>query len=284
MKYLITALTILASFICNAQTIKQGDNLKTEFKKITKPYYYAAPSFTGWTEGVNMIMIGAKPNPMDCDFVFIALHDTTLIGVFKTKEPNSFLFDTEGNSILSNTSEFFVLPLWTVKNKTKIVSSDKTILSLLDKLYQKTLQANELELDEKTMKQYQNYQTDTTLSNRHIALLFDTYQTIITETAAKGEKAPAEICVPLMKSLSGECLSLYNSIPAMVCIYMGEALQSAGMIDKAREHFKMSLQFYPNSIPLLVYNYRLEQDLTKQKEQLADLKKKYSKHWMVKDL
>ena len=284
MKYLITTLTIFATFICNGQILKQGDNLKTEFKKIAKPFYFAAPSFTGWTEGANMILIGAKPNPNECDFVFIALQDTTLIGIFTTKAPNVFMFDTEGNSILSNTSEFFYLPLWTVKSKTKIVTTDKTILSILDKMYEQTMQANDGQLDEKTIRKYQQFQTDTTLANRHIALLFDTYQTIITETAAKGEKAPADICVPLMKSLAGECVSLYNNIPAIVCIYMGEALQSAGMIDDARKHFKMSLQFYPNSIPLLVYNYRLEQDPTKKKEQLADLKKKYSKHWMVKDL
>ena len=284
MKYLITTLIIFAAFICNGQILKQGDNLKTEFKKIAKPYYFAAPSFTGWTEGANMILIGAKPNPNECDFVFIALQDTTLIGIFTTKAPNVFMFDTEGNSILSNTSEFFYLPLWTVKSKTKIVTTDKTILSVLDKMYEQTMQANDGQLDEKTIRKYQQFQTDTTLANRHIALLFDTYQTIITETAAKGEKAPADICVPLMKSLAGECVSLYNNIPAIVCIYMGEALQSAGMTDDARKHFKMSLQFYPNSIPLLVYNYRLEQDPTKKKEQLADLKKKYSKHWMVKDL
>lgn len=284
MKYLLTTLALLATFICNGQILKQGDNLKIEFKKIAKPYYFAAPSFTGWTEGANMLLIGDKSNPNNCDFVFIALHDTTLVGIFKTKAPNVFMFDTEGNSILNSTSEFFLLPSWTVKKNTKIVSSDKGVLSLLDKMYEKTLQANELELDEKTMKEYQQYQTNTSLANRHIALLFDTYQTIITETAAKGEKAPADICVPLMKSLSGECLSLYNCIPAIVCIYMGEALQSAGMIDKAREHFKMSLQFYPKSIPLLVYNYRLEQDPAKKKKQLAELKIKYSKHWMVKDL
>lgn len=284
MKFVITTLTIFATFICNGQILKQGDNLKAEFKKVVKPYYFAAPSFTAWTEGANMLLIGDKPNPNDCEFVFIALHDTTLIGIFTMKAPNVFMFDIVGNSILSSTSEFFLLPLWTVKRNTTVVSSDKAILYLLDKMYEKTLQANELELDEKTIKEYQKYQTNTTLANRHIALLFDNYQTIITETAAKGEKAPANICVPLMKSLSGECLSIYNSIPAIVCIYMGEALQSAGMIDKAREHFKMSLQFYPKSIPLLVYNYRLEQDPTKKKEQLIELKKKYSKHWMVKDL
>jgi hypothetical protein len=284
MKKILFLLIITATFSANAQNLRQGDNLKTEFNKIITHYYFKAPSFTGWTEGQNMLLIGDKPNPNDCDFVFLALQDTTLIGAFKTKAPNIFLFDTEGNSILSNTSEFFYLPLWTVKNKTKIVSTDKTILNVLDKLYEQTMQANDGQLDEKTIRKYQQYQTDTTLANRHIALLFDTYQTIITETAAKGEKVPADICVPLIKSLVGECVSLYNNIPVIVCIYMGEALQSAGMTDKAREHFRMSLQLYPNSIPLLVYNYRLEQDPTKKKEQLTDLKKKYSKHWMVKDL
>lgn len=284
MRHLFLLLLTTASLSSNAQTMKQGDNLRTEFNKISNPYYFKAPSFTGWTEGANMLLIGDKPNPTDCDYVFLALKDTTLIGVFKTKAPYALMFDTEGNSILGNTSEYFLLPLWTVKRNTQVVSTDKTILLLLDKMYEKTLQANDVELDEATMKEYQQYQSDTTLANRHIALLFDNYQTIITQTAAKGGQTPADICIPLMKSLSGECLSLYNSIPVIVCIYMGEALQSAGMIDKAREHFKMSLQFYPNSIPLLVYNYRLEQDKTKQKQQLADLKKKYGKHWMVKDL
>ena len=284
MRRLFSLLLITATLSSNAQTLKQGDNLRTEFNKISNPHYFKAPSFTAWTEGTNMLLIGDKPNPNDCDFVFLALQDTTLIGVFKTKAPNVFMFDTEGNSILGKTSEYFLLPLWTVKKNTQVVSSDKTILSLLDKMYEKTLQANVFELDEATIKEYQQYQTNTTLANRHIALLFDNYQTIITQTAAKGEQAPSDLCIPLMKSLSGECISLYNSIPAIVCIYMGEALQSAGLTDKAREHFKISLQFYPNSIPLLVYNYRLEQDPTQKKEQLKDLKRKYGKHWMVKDL
>ena len=284
MKYLIALMTIFSSVICDAQIIKQGDNLKTEFKKIKTYYYYPSPVFTSWTEGANMLLIGEKPNPSDCDFVFIALQDTTLVGVFKIKAPNSFMLDLNGNSILSSPCEFFLLPEWTVKNKTKIISSDKAVFSLLDKMYEKTLQSDEMELDEKTMKAYYQYQTDTTLANRHIALLFDNYQNIIAEANSKGEKAPVDICISLMKSLSGECLSLYNKIPVIVCVYMGEALQNAGMFNKAREHFKMSLQFYPDSIPLSVYNYQLEEDPAKKAEQLKVLKKKYAKHWMVKDL
>lgn len=283
MRYIFYFL-ILATLSASAQNLKQGGNLKAEFEKINNPYFFKAPEFSGWVESRNMILIGDKPNPNDCDFVFLAVQDTTLVGVFTTKEPKQFLLDMEGNSTLSVTSNYFLLPMWTVKRNTKAISSDTTILLLLDKIYEKTLQANQLELDEKTIKEYGEYKSNTALANRHIALLFDNYQTIINETSAMGEKAPAEICIPLMKSLSAECLSLYNRIPVIVCIYMGEALQSAGMIYEAREHFKLSLQFYPNSIPLLVNDYRLERDPIKQKEKLAELKAKYPEHWMVKDL
>lgn len=283
MRYIFYFL-ILATLSAGAQNLKQGGSLKAEFEKINNPYFFKAPEFSGWVESRNLILIVDKPNTNDCDFVFLAEQDTTLVGVFTTKEPKRFLLDMEGNSTLSVTSNYFLLPMWTVKRNTKVISSDTTILLLLDKICEKTLQANQLELDEKTIKEYGEYKSNTTLANRHIALLFDNYQTIINETSAKGEKAPAEICIPLMKSLSAECLSLYNRIPVIVCIYMGEALQSAGMIDEAREHFKLSLQFYPNSIPLLVNDYRLEKDPIKQKEKLAELKAKYPEHWMVKDL
>ena len=122
------------------------------------------------------------------------------------------------------------------------------------------------------IRKYHPFRSDRTLVNRHIALLFDTYQTITTETAAKGQKLPTNICVPFMKSLAGECIMLYNQIPAVVCVYMGEALQSAGMLDEARNHFKMALPFYPNSILLQLHTYRLEQDTDKQKQLLAPLK------------
>ena len=284
MRSLLLAFASFVTLSVFGQTVNKGDNLQIAYRKIGKPYFFKAPGFTPWAEGTNMWLIGNKPNQNSCDYLFLALQDTTLIGVFNTKQPNYFLFDTEGNSILNTKSDYFFLPLWTVKRTAKISASDTTILVVLDKLYDATLQADDGQLDETTIRKYRQFQTDKTLPNRHIALLFDDYQTMITETAAKGQKPPADVCVPLMKSLAGECISLYNQIPAVVCVYMGEALESAGMLDQARAHFKMALQFYPNSIPLQVYNYRLEQDTEKRKQMLAELKRKYPKHWMVKDL
>ena len=284
MKNLFALFLILPGLFLTGQTINQGDHLKTEYKKISKPYFFNGPNFTPWVEGAGILLIGAKPKATDCNFLFLALKDTTLIGVFKMSNPPAFIFDTEGNSIMNSTSQTFVLPAWVVKKRTKVSSSDKTVFSLLDKLYEKTLQANDLELDEKTVAEYQRYQTDTSLANRHIAVLFDNYQTIITESAEKGQRPPADICIPLMRTLESECVALFNKVHIMVSVYMGEALESGGMIEEARKHFKKSLEVHPTSIPIQVYNYKLEPDSNKKKEQLTALKKKYPQHWMVKDL
>lgn len=275
MNNLLLVLTVIATITSQAQTIQQGANLNTEFKKIETPYYSPAPSFTSWVEGSNMFLISSKPDLAENKFVFLALSDTTLIGGFYTTPPYDFLLDIEENSVLDGKSSVFILPTWAVKKKTEISSTDKKIVTLLDKIYQKTLQADTLELDEVTMSEYISYHTDTTLANRHIALMFDNYQTLINEAAAKRQSPPAEICVPLMTSLSQECLSIFNSVPVIVSIYMGEALQDAGMLEEASEHFKKAIGIYPNSIPLLVYNYMYEKD---------EVKKKYPKHWLVKDL
>jgi len=284
MKHLLCFLAMIGTLNANSQDIKQGDNLRIEFNKIDKHYFFKAPNLTNWTEGADMFLIGAKPTAADCNFFFIALKDTTLIGVLTMSKPNAFMFDTEGDCILNDSSEFFILPVWCVKNKTKIVQTDQAVVNMLDKMYDQTMQADNGQLEESVANKYRQFQTDTTLANRQIVLLFDNYQNIITETSGKGLKPPANICISLMNALADECLRVYNSIPVIVCIYMGEALQSAGMTEKARQHFKMSLQFYPKSIPLLVYNYQLEQDPKIKKEELADLKRKYPKHWMVNGL
>lgn len=284
MKYVIFFVIIFAFNRASTQTIQVGDNIQVEYKKITNPYFFAAPRLTKWTEGANMILICAKPNPLDCDFVFLALNDTTIIGGYKAGTQPVFLFDNDGDFKLDMESDEFYLPYWVIKRKAKINSSDKKVLILLNKMYDETLQADNGHSDESTFMEYEQYKTDTTLANRHIAFLFDRYQTSITNSVAKKQSPPPSICIPIMKNLSGECIAVYNNVPAIVCIYMGEALISAGMVEKAKDHFKMSLQFYPNSVPLLVYNYRLEEDEAKKKELLKKLKVEHPMHWMVKGL
>jgi hypothetical protein len=125
MKTFFLSISICLTFSLNAQIIKIGDNLKTEFNKINKPYFFKGPNFTGWTEGSGIFLIGAKPNANDFDFLLLSLKDTTLIGVFKTSQPNIFFFDTEGNSILSTASDFFSCLSGQLKTKQKFQPQTK---------------------------------------------------------------------------------------------------------------------------------------------------------------
>lgn len=281
-------LLLLASYLwatCSfAQTIKIGDNLKQEFKKIDKAYFFDAPPFTEWAEGTGMLLIGDKPTPRDCANLFLALKDTTLIGVFKFTKPYIFLFDTKGESVLTTVSEFFMIPAWVVKRNTKVSAADRTFYTILDQIYEQALQADSGDVEEQTLLAYQQFTSDLTLANRHIAVLFDTYQTILRETAAKGIQPPGDICIPLINQVAEACMDLYGSVPAIVAIYQGEALESAGEVEKARAHFKKSLKTYPNSIPIMVYHCELEQDAIKKMALANQLKAKHPKHWMVREM
>ncbi len=278
MKYLLTIATIFTVTISLAQSVKEGDNLKEIYKKIANPNFKAAPKVTYWKEGEGIFFIGAEP------FVLIALKDTTLIGLFTRESPSGFLFDTIGNSTLSLSSHVFTFPYWIIKRNAKVSSSDETILKLMEELYSTTLQANDGQPTMEIAQRLNEYRTDTNLYNRHIAFLLDSYQQLILNSASNGIKPPANIALPTIKKLTEECLLVFGKVPPLVCIYMGEALLSAGMTNEARKHFKESLQQYPNSVPLLVYNYRLEEDDMRKKEELKELKKEHRKHWMVKDL
>lgn len=280
MKPLFYLLLPLLSFTAAAQNLNLGDSLRPVYKNINNPYFVKSPKVTTWAEGSDLLMIGDRSS----DQLFLALSDTTLIGVLNRTEPTSFLFDTDGTSVLSQKTDIFLLPMWVVKNRTKISVSDTTILSVLNETYQVVLQADDLHPHEETIRKLKQFETDTTLANRHIALLFDNYQTIITETAIKGQSPPGDICVQLMNTLAYECYELFGRIPVIVYIYGGEALHSAGLIDEATAHFKKALKFYPDSIPLQVYNYRFEKNKNKQRALLARLKKEHPTHWMVKDL
>lgn len=284
MRYWLLHILILFSIRANAQKLKPGDNIVLEYKKMSQPHFSDGPKMTEWVEANGLLFIGSKLNLSECDFVFIALPDTTIIGGLNLMPKPVFVFDMDGDSKLDVTTDFFLLPGWAVKRKMRAQPSDKSVLVLLDKVYNQTLQADEGGMDEKTRIGYQQYMTDTTLPNRYIMYLFDCYQTIVNDTHSANKPPSSDICIRIMHTLAGECIAVYDEIPVIVCILMGEALNSAGMIIEAREHFKKGLRVYPNSIPLQVYNYKLEANKGKRDAMLNRLRKNHPDHWMVKNL
>ena len=284
LRIFLVTVALFAALCVDAQPINKGENVYDAYRKIEHPYFFKMPPATGWAEGADMLFIGRNANPNTDDFLFLALKDTTIIGVYKKTDPLEFLLVGKHDSILDNSSQYFFLPLWVVDLHSKIAPNDSAVLHLLNKAYQSVLQADDGRLDDATVSAFQHYKTDTTLANRQIILLYDNYQLIVSTSAADGKRPQADICIPMMHQLSGECLRVYNMIPAGVCVSMCEALMSAGMLQKAKEHVKLCLQFYPDSIPLQVFKYQLEDNETLKGKYLAELKRKHPNHWMVKTL
>ena len=169
-----------------------------------------------------------------------------------------------------------------LKETSKIDKKDRTILKLLNRMYDEILQADNGGLSNKTLTEYQTYKNDPTLANWHIFYLFDNYQNEIIQTEFKNKPNNKSLRLALMKILSGELVTLYHEIPPIVLVYMGEALMNAGMKTNAENHFKTALEFYPNSTPIKVYNYLLSQNKYEKEKLYDNLIKNNKNHWMVK--
>lgn len=196
----------------------------------------------------------------------------------KTKLLLLFLVATL-NSFAQDRYETINIALQLVKSKTKIDGKDKRLLNLLENMYNETLQANEGQLSEATINMYKTFAEDPNLPNSHLFYLFNLYQEEI-----QNPEVTSDFQIGCMKLLSGEFVETYNTIPAIVLIYMGEALMAANMQDKAKTHFEMASGFYPDSVPIKVYNYILTDEGPAKENVRKSLLKKYPDHWMVKQM
>ncbi|RBA27933.1 hypothetical protein [Flavobacterium tibetense] len=168
-----------------------------------------------------------------------------------------------------------------IKLNSKIKNNNKRVLKLLDNLYYETLQSDDGFLSEKTISELKEFENNKDIPNWHIFYLFNIYQNHITESQNLNIPTNANFQIGVMKLLSGELIEVYNTIPPIILIYMGEALLSGNKIDLAKNHFKMSFEFFPKSIPLKVYCYLLSDDETEKQKLYRELKKEKPNHWMV---
>ena len=168
-----------------------------------------------------------------------------------------------------------------IKSECKIESNNKKILNLFNDFYFEMMQAENGNLSQNTISEYNDFQNNRNIPNWHIFYLFNIYQNHITESIKLNKETNSDFQISVMKILSGELLETYKTLPPLILIYMGEALMSGNRNETARNHFKMSLEFYPKSIPIKVYNYLLLEDVIEKEKVYKELKTKNPNHWMV---
>lgn len=284
MRAAFLAFLLLALTVVHAQAPQKGDDLAEHFSRFPSAYAFDAPAFSSWAEGKEVILMGIAPDLDNNEFLFMATAERIPFGVFVRAATDYFLLDTDGDRKIDVQSVHMWIPAWTIRRKTQIAATDKTVYNLFDKLYQSMLQADDGAIDGATAAQFERYKTDMKLPNRHLVYLLDSYQELVARAQDRKQRPPAELCMPIIAQLGKEFDALYGGVPPLVNIYFGEALLSARYEDNARKHFKMVLEYFPESVPAQVYDYRLETDAAQKKAKLEKLKQEHPAHWMVKGL
>lgn len=234
-----------------------------------------------WSEGKNIKLIPADIKNQRPAFALLTASNGTCFGVLIGP---LLILDIDGDSILDIESNQMWMPYWIVKQSAIIDPRDSTVLNWFEEGYEQMLQADVGHLNDDLAKLYSQFRLDTTIANRHLFYLYDSYQTIVSTAENHKMSIPTELCLSIVDSLAEESNRIYGIIPAIVWIYKGEALLSAGLTEQARNHFRKGLELFPQSIPIQVYNFRLEKNERVRTKQYKTLKKKYPKHWMVRDI
>lgn len=180
--------------------------------------------------------------------------------------------------VFSQQNETYKSYINQLKKESKIDGGDRAVFHLLDEFYMQVLQSDAGEFSPGFAKKIENLYQNKKTKNRHLLIMFLTYQDHITKTAAVGKSTNPIFQVDLMTDLENEFQSIFNEIPAIIYIYTVEAYISN--VDKARtlNTIEKGLKAYPDAVPLKVYKY-LE---TNSDEVKKDLITNHANHWMVK--
>jgi len=170
------------------------------------------------------------------------------------------------------------------KKKSVIDTTDKRIITLLDNLFNESLQSDENKISEETIDLYKKFYSIDSLPNWHLFFLFSNYQTFISEATHNPALANPDLQLWLIKTLSSEIESIFGYVPVMVAIYQGEAFLATGRKEAAIAHFSKYGRIYPNAIPIKVYRFQIESEFDIKEKLYDDLKTNHSTHWMVKNL
>jgi hypothetical protein len=283
MKVFITLLfffTVEATF---AQLqLAKGDNIYASFRKLKKTREALMPPLGNWTEESNITAVADSAFQTPSIVYFRSA--TNKLFAAHNHVAGTVAIDLDGDSVIDTETSLMWLPAWTFK-KTVAASKDSTAFRLLNKIYETTMQSDQNDYADSAVSNLLNkYRTNISLPDRNIIYLFDSYRRITLDASKQKQKPPAEICLSIADELSNECMKAFGKIPTIVAVYKGEAMLNSSLYSVAHQHFKTWLTYYPNSVALQVYDYKMEENKAEKERKRNLLKANHPNHWMVKEL
>lgn len=166
------------------------------------------------------------------------------------------------------------------KNTYPVDPKDLTMKNIFDQFYNEVLQNDSGQISEDLLNKIALMVESPSTKNMQIMNLLLVFQDYINDVSENPTALNPEFQLKIVNAIENEFIILKQDIPALVYVYKIEALQTNDKFDESDKLIEVSLQKFPNSVPIKTYKYLATED----ENVKNDLVKNHSNHWFVKQL
>lgn len=166
------------------------------------------------------------------------------------------------------------------KNTYPVDPKDLTMKNIFDQFYNEVLQNDSGQISEDLLNKIALMVESPSTKNMQIMNLLLVFQDYINDVSENPAALNPEFQLKIVNAIENEFIILKQDIPALVYVYKIEALQTNDKFDESDKLIEVSLQKFPNSVPIKTYKYLATED----ENVKNDLVKNHSNHWFVKQL
>lgn len=166
------------------------------------------------------------------------------------------------------------------KNTYPVDPKDLTMKNIFDQFYNEVLQNDSGQITEDLLNKIALMVESPSTKNMQIMNLLLVFQDYINDVSENPAALNPEFQLKIVNAIENEFIILKQDIPALVYVYKIEALQTNDKFDESDKLIEVSLQKFPNSVPIKTYKYLATED----ENVKNDLVKNHSNHWFVKQL
>ncbi|UTC65539.1 hypothetical protein E4O00_05400 [Treponema sp. OMZ 788] len=283
-KYFISILFIFCVFGIYSQnySFEVEDDIAAFTKKNPPGYFIGRVQLIKMPDGFQEI-IGYKEVVTKEDTKFLA-SENKLVGVTQyVNGKEIYLYDMNGDGKINISAPHPILPAWVITDsKYNKKSSKNNIDKYLEDFY-KLFNGNENPYTSDKLNKLINktMQASTDIKNENRDIIYG----IFLYYGLQSIKNPL-IDFTNLQIVLNTYLTRFNKDLAhpLIFLWMIETFINMGNSEQASELVDNIVDIYPDFIPFQVYFWQLEKDKKIKEQKYKNLKNKYSKHWIVKQI
>ncbi len=251
--------------------ISIGDSLKDIIGNINEDDYLGMDNLGLWPENEYHVY-----NIEDDNRIFLSMNFYPFGVLVEKNDTHVFLIDFDGDSYLDFEANYLYIPPWVISLNSNGSHSGNFMLEYLD-LTSKAFQSDELPQDSDDMKIRTTKLIEIADNRNAEDRVYVYYDYLYNYLYSRKEYETAYYC---LQNLFQSMNSPQNET---ILIYMVELAYRNGQLNESRGLNNILIEYFPDFIPGLVYQYILEEDQELKEKYKMVLLEEHANHWMVKE-